>query len=67
MCFDVLHPLSMLVHELVEMVLGGTIAGHTLFQTLERLVGLVELEGESVQAEIEKETDVHGARGSQSA
>ena len=45
MRFDVLHPLSMLVHELVETVLTGTIAGHTLFQTLERLVALVELEG----------------------
>ena len=45
MGLNVLHPLSMLVHELIEAVLGRTTGRHTLFQTLERLVGLVELDG----------------------
>ena len=34
----------MLMHELVQVVLSGTIGGHLLFQSLEQLVGLVELD-----------------------
>ena len=45
MSLDVFHPLPMLVHELVEMVLRRTTNREALFQTLERLVGLVELDG----------------------
>ena len=45
MRLDVLHPLPMLMHELIEAVLCRTSTRHTLFQTLERLVGLVELDG----------------------
>ena len=54
MGLDVLHLLSMLVHELIEVVLGRTVGRHTLFQTLEQLVGLVELDGWSVLAEIKE-------------
>ena len=43
MGLDVLHPLSMLVHELIEAVLSRTVGRYALFQSLERLVGLVEL------------------------
>ena len=43
MGLNVLHPLSMLVHELIESVLSRVVGGHALFQSLERLVGLVEL------------------------
>ena len=43
-CLNVLHALFMLVHELVQMVLGRTVGRHPLFQSLERLVGLVELD-----------------------
>ena len=59
MGLNVLHLLSMLMHELIEVVLGRTAGRHTLFQTLERLVGLVELEGWSILAEIKKKTNVH--------
>ena len=45
MRLDVLHLLSMLMHELIEAVLGRMASRHTLFQTLEQLVGLVELDG----------------------
>ena len=44
MCLDVLHALYMLMHELIEVVLSGVIGGHTLFQSLEQLVGLVKLD-----------------------
>ena len=67
MGLDVFHALSMFVHELIEAVLSRTTGRHMLFQTLERLVGLVELDGRSILAEIKKKTDVHGVRGSQSA
>src|SRR6202000_2131376 len=40
MGLNVLHPLSMLMHELIKAVLSRTIGGHALFQSLERLVGL---------------------------
>ena len=43
MGLDVFHPLSMLVHELIKAVLSRMIGGQALFQSLERLVGLVEL------------------------
>ena len=34
-CLNVLHVLSMLVHELVQAILCRTISGHPLFQSLE--------------------------------
>ena len=43
MSLNILHPLPMLVHELVEKVLGRTTGREALFQSLERLVHLVEL------------------------
>ena len=44
MGLDVLHLLPMLVHELIVAVLGRTTSGNVLFQSLERLVRLVELD-----------------------
>ena len=41
---DILHTLSMLVHELVYAILGGTANSDPLLQSLERLVRLVELD-----------------------
>ena len=43
MSLNVFHMLYMLVHELVEVILGWMIGGDALFWSLERLVGLVQL------------------------
>ena len=48
----------MLVHELVEMVLGRTTSREALFQSLERLVRLVELNRKLERVEGEKEANV---------
>ena len=44
MILNVLHLLFMLVHEFIEAVLSGTTGQDALLQSLEQLVGLVELD-----------------------
>ena len=41
---NVLHVLSMLMHELIQAVLSRMVGRHMLLQSLEQLVGLVELD-----------------------
>ena len=58
MCLNVFCALSMLVHELVKAVLGGTVGVHPLLQSLEQLVGLVELDRKLELAEVKEKADV---------
>ena len=67
MGLDVLHSLPMLVHELIEVVLGRTTSGNMLFQSLERLVCLVELDRKLELVEVKKKADVLDAQGSRSS
>ena len=67
MGLDVLHPLSMLVHELIKAVLGRTTSRNTLFQSLKRLVRLVELDRKLELVEVKKKEDVLDVQGSLSS
>ena len=64
MSLNVFHPLPMLVHELIKVVLGRTTSRETLFQSLERLVGLVELEKGLELVDIKEEIDAPSVQGS---
>ena len=66
-CLNVLHPLSMLMHELVEAVLCGMVGRHPLFQSLEQWVGLVELERQLELAKVKEKADVLDVQGSLSS
>ena len=44
MSFNVLHPLPMLIREPVEPIISGTTGQDTLLQSLEQLIGLIELD-----------------------
>ena len=67
MSLDVFHSLPMLVHELVEVVLSRTTSREALFQSLERLVCLVELDRKLELVRDKKEADILDARGSLSS
>ena len=58
MSLDVLHPLSMLMHELIEAVLSRTTSRDTLLQSLEQLIHLVELDRKLELVEVRKKADI---------
>ena len=64
---NVLHALSMLMHELVEAVLGRVTRRDALFQPLERLVRLVKLGRKLELVEVKTKADILSAQGSLSS
>ena len=64
MGLNFLHLLPMLVHELIEAVLCRTTSRNVLFQSLERLVRLVELDRKLELVVVKKNADILNAQGS---
>ena len=60
MGLNVLHLLPMLMHELIEAVPGRMTSRDTLFQSLEQLIRLVELNRGLELIGIKEETDIRG-------
>ena len=67
MGLDVLRPLPMLMHELIEAVLCRTTSRNALSQSLERLVRLVELDRKLELVVVKKNADILDAQGSLSS
>ena len=64
MGLNFLHLLPMLVHELIEVVLCRTTSRNVSFQSLERLVRLVELDRKLELVVVKKNADILNAQGS---